>query len=93
MRDGFPRAFAAPLDFNQVFSLAAPYAFLRVARRPRLTHCLCSLIKSCPADNPVLPFYTFPALTVASPKVLYHAGDVVNFSFDQKIGKSCLFPA
>lgn len=49
-QDGFPRPYAAPLDFNQVFSLAAPF----------FTGC------PSDASSLDLPFKAFPALTVTS---------------------------
>ena len=49
-QDAFPRAYQAPLDFNQVFSLAAPF----------FTGC------PSDASSLDLPFKAFPALTVTS---------------------------
>lgn len=66
-KDGFPRAFAAGLDFNQVYTLAAGF------------------IKSCPASNPTLPFYTFPPIENKSLQPSYKVGDTVKFQFDQSI--------
>lgn len=42
----FPQPFDAPLDFDEVFTLATPF------------------IKSCPKDNPMLPFKAFPSLSL-----------------------------
>lgn len=63
-----PAAFDVAMDFNPVFSLAAPF------------------IKSCPPENPELPFKAFPAMAVANDGGFVQDGDVF-FSVDEETMK------
>jgi hypothetical protein len=59
----FPSPFDTPLDFNEVYSLAAQFVRYSAALAAWLN---VAQITSCPSSNPTLPVKAFPVLTATA---------------------------